>query len=87
MKIVSVSLQALYNHFKGQLNNGIIEKTIDGETEYYDLFVNNQLVCMDGEMCKVIEENNNGSVLLNSNGEQDFTFTLTTVEMKVGTFI
>ncbi|WP_341323449.1 hypothetical protein NSQ62_08220 [Solibacillus sp. FSL H8-0523] len=86
MKIVSVSLHALYNHFKGQLNNGIIEKTIDGETEYYDLFVNNQLVCMDGETCKVIEENNSGSVLLNSNGEQDFTFALTTDEMKRGAY-
>ena len=86
MKSVSVSLMSLYEKFNGVLNSGIIEKTIDGETEYFDLFVNNQLVCMDGEACKVIEVNDDNIVLVNDYGEQNYPFTLTIDEMKVGVY-
>lgn len=86
MKDATISLNALYDEFHGELSNGIIERTIEGKTEYYDLYVNNQLVCMDGETCIIIEENENNFVLSNSDGEQVITFTLTNEEMKVATF-
>lgn len=86
MKKITISLDALYNKFDSELSRGTIEKTMDGENEYYDLYVNNRLVCMDGETCAVIEETDGVVTLLNSNGEQAATFTLTVDEMKIGGF-
>ena len=86
MKSITVCLASLYEKFHGHLANGVIEKSYDGETEYYDLFVNDSLVCMDGETCTILHENKDSIVLLNDYGEKNSTFTLSTDELSVINF-
>lgn len=84
--VVTVSLKAIYDKFGEQLENGKIIKSVDGESEYYDLQINDVIACMDGESCKVVGSGDFGYELLNTNGEVDTKFILTKEEYSVGVF-
>lgn len=86
MNNVTVDLKALYDKFNGQLENGEIIKQVDGEFEYYDLQTEVRTVCMDGELCKVIDSGEFGYELLNTDGESYMKFILTDEEYKIGVF-
>ena len=81
-KKITVCLNGLYDKFNGNLFGGTIEKTVEDENEYFDLYTNEGLVCMDGETCIVIEEKDGMFILKNENGECDTTFILTKEEMQ-----
>ena len=81
-KEITVCLNGLYDKFNGNLFEGTIEKTVAGENEYFDLYTNKGLVCMDGETCTIIEEKDDMFILKNENGEYDMTFILTKEEMQ-----
>lgn len=86
MKKVGVSLKLLYDKFNGQLQYGEIVKEVDGKWEYYDLQTDMGTVCMDGEVCKVVDSGEFGYELLNTDGEVDMTFILTKEEYDNGVF-
>lgn len=84
MSNVTVSLKALYDKFDGQLKYGEIIKELQGVEEYYDLYTDKGLACLDGEVCKVVGDGDLGYVLLNTDGEVDVTFVLTNEEYDTG---
>lgn len=87
MKTVGISLEALYNKFGGQLVHGEIIKEIDGEWEYYDLQTLLGTVCMDGEICEVINSGDYGYELLSEGeDERENSFILTNEEYDVGVY-
>ena len=86
MKNITVSLKSLYDEFNGQLEHGEIIKEIDGEFEYYDLQTAIGTVCMDGELCQIVDSGEFGYELLNTYGESDMTFILTNEEYNIGVF-
>jgi hypothetical protein len=66
------------------LRNDITKK--ESNTEYYDLYDKyGNLMCMDGETYKVIEEDDRYK-LINTDGEYDTEFYLTKEEFKVATY-
>lgn len=77
MNQVSVSLVLLYEFFNVILKFGEIVKSNSDGVDYYDLYVNGNLVCMDGEECEVIDENEQFITYKNSNSEKDHVFILT----------
>lgn len=86
MKKVAVDLAILYSKYNGNLIYGEIETVIQDGIEYYDLYTNGQLVCMDGEECEVLETNENFTTLKNINGELETTFKLTIQEFKIAAY-
>lgn len=85
METVTISLETLYNKFGEDLCYNEIEKEVDGDTEYFDLYENG-LVCMDGETCSVGFRNDDKVTLINSDGEVDKYFSLSTEEFEYGCF-
>lgn len=85
MENVTISLETLYNKFGEDLCYNEIEKEVDGDTEYFDLYENG-LVCMDGETCRVDFKNDDKVVLINFDGEVDRYFSLSAEEFEYGCF-
>lgn len=85
MKNVTVSLSGLYEMFGGNLEHGEIVKSVEGNNDYYDLYVNDIIVCMDGETCKILKESEDSFVLC-SKDDQGSSFILNRGEMNVGAF-
>lgn len=80
----SISLEKLYNKYGSKLTYGEIHKTVDNESEYYDLYHNNRLVCMDGEECLIKHVSEEVVNIVNENGENDMEFQLSYDEFMVG---
>lgn len=79
----TICVKTLYEKYGCHLMNGNI---IEVDNEYYDLLTRNrELACMDGEVCEVINENENYYKLINKNGEQDVEFCLTKKEFEIAT--
>ena len=53
------------------------------DTHYYDLYSPGALCCMDGEIVKILEENENSFKLLNSTGEEDVEFIMSRREFEI----
>lgn len=85
METVTVSLETLYNKFGEDLCYNEIEKEVDGDIEYFDLYENG-LVCMDGETCSVDFKDENKISLINHDGEVDRHFSLSIEEFEYGCF-
>lgn len=87
---VTVSCKALYDEYKGS-NNFTIQTEPDetGEDGYWDLYnSHNELACMDGETCEIVEISENGDITLkNVDGEVEALFTLSQEEAAVGLFV
>lgn len=81
-----LSVSALYNEFGENLEYCHIEHTPDGDNDYYDLHSGSYLVCMDGEQCQIILQNEDIVELSNTDGEAEKTFRLTAQEFAVATF-
>lgn len=89
MKNCCVSTEALYDKFGDYLPSGNrIEVSCDNGTCYYDLRDEyGNLVCMDGEECKVVYELSSRMYkFTNENGELDTTFYLTKEEVDQAIF-
>jgi len=83
MKNICISVKALYDKYGEKLSYCNISTEDDG---YYDLQTEfSGTVCMDGENCEVIEENDDVVKLLNKDGEINTTFTLTLEEFYIAT--
>lgn len=89
-----ISLKMLYDKFNidgfCELNCGYeIEHSSEEETntDYYDLIDNyGHIVCMDGENCQVIyEEDKDRYKLINRDGEVDTEFYMTKEELLIAT--
>ena len=86
MEEVCISVKALYDKYGETLEwCDIIVEITDG-FDYYDLVVLNEIVCMDGEICKVFHETDNVITLSNNEGEFDFRFNLSREEFNIATF-
>ena len=81
-----ISVSALYNEYGENLEYCRIEHTLEGGKDYYDLHSGNHLVCMDGEQCRIILQNEDIVELSNADGEAEKTFRLTAQEFAVATF-
>lgn len=86
MRNVCVSVAQLYEQYGDSLVYCDIEVEKDGYEQYYDI-IDNGVVCMDGEVCEVISEDEYRVELLNCNGEVYRKFTLTREEFEVATFV
>ena len=81
-----ICILSLYDKFGKDLEYTCIDIYKETDTDYYDLCDKyGNLVCMDGECCKVIEEDNRYK-LINTDGEYDTEFYLTKEEYLVATF-
>lgn len=80
----SISLEKIYNKYGSELTYGKIHKTVDNESEYYDLYYNNRLVCMDGEECLIKYVSEKVVNLVNKNGEKFMEFKLSYDEFVAG---
>lgn len=76
---IGISLFTLYKNGIN-LNKGYI---VNSEDEYFDLYQNNVLVCMDGENAKIIDIKDNVVSLINENDEFPKLFELTTDELDI----
>lgn len=65
-----------------------IQKDESGENAYFDLYnEHNELACMDGETCRIVDIDKNGFVTLkNVDGESEKLFTLSPYEAAIGLF-
>jgi len=54
------------------------------EPNYYDLIVQGELVCCDGEECIIVEIKKDKIILKNIEGEHPHIFSLTKEEIKIG---
>jgi hypothetical protein len=82
----TVCILGLYDKYGENLEYTNIELYKESNTEYYDLYDKyGNLMCMDGETCKVIEEDDRYK-LINTDGEYDTEFYLTKEEFKVATY-
>lgn len=86
MENMAISLETLYRKFGENLKYGKIKKTVDGKQEYFDLYSDGKLVCMDGETCGVINKGDNSILVKNVNGETDGSFLLSVEEFNIGCF-
>ena len=80
----SISLEKLYNKYGSKLTYGEIHKTVDNGSEYYDLYYDNRLVCMDGEECLIKYVSERVVNLVNENGEKAIEFQLSYDEFVEG---
>lgn len=81
MKETCISVKNLYEKFGGRLSFATIEKSKDGDNEWFDLINDNGVIaCMDGETARVIKNINNVVTFLNVEGEQNVKFQLTRQE-------
>ena len=84
MKEVGISVETLYNEYGNILTYGTIRTE---EDNYYDLITNDgDLACMDGEICHVMYNNEDDVILINEEGEENFTFRLTKEEFGIAVF-
>ena len=85
-----ISIKSLFEKYGEVLEHNYIDYTyqVENKNHYYDLKdkVTDELVCMDGETCLIIEENDSIVRLQNSDGEVTTTFVLTKEEFEVSTF-
>lgn len=82
----SISIMELYDKYGENLEYANIEQYKETDTEYYNLYDEyGNLMCMDGECCKVVEEDDRYK-LINTNGEYDAEFYLTKEEFEVATY-
>lgn len=79
--IITLSVQSLFEEYNSKLTYVTIERTVSENQEYYDMYCNGDLVCMDGESCKIINRENGNVTLLNEEGERPRTFVLTEEEL------
>lgn len=77
---VCISVKLLYEKY----GNDLSFCSIRVDEDYYDLVINEQVVCMDGEECIINKHTEKGYVLSNHNGEVTTTFFLTDEEFKIG---
>lgn len=88
-----ISFETLYNNgvYKTK-NNYIIEHTEQDymrvHTDYYDLYApNNELVCQDGDECKILKIDDKGYYLHSiDDPNEDSFFILTKEEFGIATF-
>ena len=92
---VTVDIYSLYekyreseDHTYANLPCGHITYTehvhTDGSVStYYDLYQNEELVCMDGETCEVVYKDDKSVILLNSDGEDEKQFKLSREEFDI----
>ena len=84
---VTVSIKTLYESpvcvEEGWINT---EKDENGNIGYYDLYTTSGLVCMDGEICVIIDVKEDCIILKNTDGEVDTEFTLTFDEADICCF-
>lgn len=86
---VYVSFATIYNNFGENLTYGKINKVYQEgtDTEYFDFYnADGELSSMDGEVCKVVSQDKNSVVLLNTDGKKDMYFKLSKVEFIIGIF-
>lgn len=82
----TICILALYDKLGENLEYTNIEQYKETDTEYYDLYDKyGNLMCMDGETCNVVEEDNRYK-LINTDGEFATEFYLTKEEFKVATY-
>ena len=88
-----ISVKELYERYGEQLEFAEIRNESDDGRNYYDLMVDDHVVCMDGETCKIVNRrepdayDRDGYVeLLNEDGEQKAYFRLTCREFEIATF-
>lgn len=84
-KVVCVSTKTLFEEY----GNDLSFSSIRAENDYYDLIVDGQVVCMDGEECSVLKHVEDKYILCNLNGEYGESlkiFALTEEEFNVGVF-
>lgn len=85
MKEICISVKSLFERYGEKLTYCTISRD-DGN--YYDLQTEEAgTVCMDGEVCLIIEENEDEITLTNSDGEIPTTFNLTREEFGIATYI
>lgn len=87
---VCISVKALYeSDLESPYGNHIIPD-FDYETkemEYYDLYNDSdELACMDGEWCHVVEKSDHHVLLRNDNGDGTVYFCLTLEEFEIAAF-
>ena len=90
LKEKCISIKSLFEKYGEVLTHNYIDHTYQEENgnHYYDIRdkITGELMCMDGETCLIIEENDSTVSLQNSDGEVTFTFVLTKEEFEVSTF-
>lgn len=89
---VTVSCNELYEKIQaGLLYNITIKAQYDKKEDsaYFDLYnEHNELACMDGETCEIVNIDQNGFVTLkNADGESEKLFTLSPYEAAIGLFV
>lgn len=79
-----ISIKSLYEKYGYNLTYCNISTEDDG---YYDLQTEEAgTVCMDGESCKIIKQDDKQITLTNYDGEMRTTFVLTKEEFEVATY-
>ena len=88
MKTVCISIQALYEKFGNKLTYTTIDKTGEGEHQYFDIYnlYDDMIACCDGECVQIIEENENVITFLNTDAEKDIKFELSREEFETAVF-
>lgn len=92
---VTVDIRSLYEEYRkseahdwanlstGHITVTGVERTDGSKETYYDLYQNEELVCMDGEDCEVFYKDDRTVVLLNKCGEEDKKFKLAKEEFDI----
>lgn len=85
---VGISLRALHRVFGDDLTYCYMESGIDEDDggDYYELYDSHGLVCLDGEEVQILGSADGKYFLLNTDGEIDREFILTTEEFNNGVF-
>ena len=87
-KTACISIQALYEKFGNKLTYTIIDKTGEGEHQYFDIYnlYDDMIACCDGECVQIIEENENVITFLNTDADKDIKFELSRKEFETAVF-
>ena len=80
-KTVCLSIERLYEKYGESLTHCTISTKDEG---YFDLrTIEAGIVCMDGEECEVLKDDEFGITLINRDGEADCEFKLTKEEFEI----